>query len=700
MRRFYPELTLGANELSDGRRREVGEFLVDVVRERGFPLHVANLWNALYFGWDLAERRYVAATIEPSRIPKRIMNMRGAPLPVGAFVRVETKTAAGDLWAEVVYKEGADPRLDASDLPAELCGKPSDVAEVDGRRAVVARERFVLDIGAFGNEQNRITPTAYDRLLRRARWVDERGHLVLETVYSPDDAALGDVDQYVNYLLDSHDDGLLAFCFSEEPTKADLREALVRSFAAVRDIALGRPELGSWREKLFFDKERYREQTSDQDPLPLCAADLSYLFRSLARLPKEQDVGYASLGPRLDELFSNDGYDEEEKGLMRGPAYVQAITYANAFMRDQLRTEAPDGLLGDGLNLRLDDDWQGGGVWRCERLDSPTSIALLPPDLPLHLGLAEAGPIPMKESPVDSEPEVVTVQGFMVALTRRDIASGRLRMPRRVVEALASPGAVTLRLRHEGETVEQTAELDRGADAIMGIPWPPSLYPGVRIHGNVERGGTVVKVRTQDLIDPVTIEGVQLRYEFVKSVYERETGEPGLPAEERRATTTLNDLIFQAFRRYGRDLENDGKALSRRQIERAVLGPNARASESQALANAVAQLDLEREGAAYIWRPRVTRRTSVSDRSVLAAYCESPSHRLGQIVRRHYVPMHLRHMIQRGVSDEKIDSYADARTKYGMQGLLPATLPEGYTWVEPYEWGADADDVVSAATPS
>src|SRR5438552_25353 len=50
---FYPELALGAGSLSYGRRLELQQFLVDVVRQRGCPLHLANLWNALYFHYDL-----------------------------------------------------------------------------------------------------------------------------------------------------------------------------------------------------------------------------------------------------------------------------------------------------------------------------------------------------------------------------------------------------------------------------------------------------------------------------------------------------------------------------------------------------------------------------------------------------------------------------------------------------------------------
>jgi hypothetical protein len=684
---FYPELTLGADALSANRRRELGAFLVDVVRQRGFPMHVANLWNALYFGWDVEQRRYVAATIESARIPQRTMNERDDPLPVGAFVRVATRTQAGDLWAEVIYKEGAHPEVTADQVPPSLCGSPGELVEIDGRPAVVLTERLVLDIGAF---ENTITPAAYERLLRNARWLDERGHLVMGAVYEAGDAELEDTDLYINYLLDRHRDGLLAFCFREEPTEEELREALIRSFTAVRDLAHDCRELASWRQKLFFDAEAYHDRIGDQGPFPLGAGDLDHLFLGLTRIPSNRRVSYVAVGPRLDDLFSCGGYDQEERAWMCGQAYATAMVYTNRFIRDRLEADAQEGLLDGNLHLRLDDDWLAGGIWRCERVDGPNSITRLPSDLPLHLGRGESeGPVDV-ESSDDAEPEATTVHGFTVPLTARDIASGRLRLPGRVVDQLPTSGPVALRLRHDGEQVDQDVPLERDAGEVGGVPWPPSLFPGIKLHGNVERGGSVIKVRTERLLDPRAIDGVELQYEFVESVYRRETDGRELSRSERRGALTVNELIVRAFRRYGRDAEGGGKALSYLQLVRAVLGPSARASESQALAHALESMELTRDGAAFVWRPRITRRTSVSDRSTLAAYGEEATRqRLRRIVRRHYVPMYLRHMQQRGVSVEKIESYAEARLTYGMQGLLPAELPEGYTWVEPHERGTD-----------
>jgi hypothetical protein len=483
-----------------------------------------------------------------------------------------------------------------------------------------------------------------------------------------------------------------------KPTEEELREALIHSFGAVRDLARDCPELSTWRQKLFFDAEAYREKISDEGPFPLGASDLRCLFGSLARLPERRRVSYVAVGPRLDDLFASGGYDHEERAWMCGLGYAKAMAYTNSFIRDHLESKAREGLIDASLHVRLDDDWQAGGVWRCERVEEPNSITRLPVDLPLHLGLAEGDGRTEGESVPDAEPEVTTVHGFTAPLTGRDVAAGRLRLPDRVVDQLPSSGRVTVRLRHDGEHVDQEVGFDFIAAQVSGVPWPLSFYPGIKLHGNVERGGSVIKLRTQTLITPAVIDGVELRYEFVESVYRREAGGPELSESERRGASTVNELIARAFRRYGRDM-GGGKALTYLQLVRAILGPAARPSESQALGHALESMGLARDGADFIWRPHVTRRTSVSDRSVLAAYGEAqPRQRLQRIVRRYDVPMYLRHMQQRGVGVEKIETYAEARVKYGMQGLLPPELPEGYTWVKPHERGGDepASDVPDA----
>jgi hypothetical protein len=390
-------------------------------------------------------------------------------------------------------------------------------------------------------------------------------------------------------------------------------------------------------------------------------------------------------------LFDRHGdFDEEEQALVRGPAYATAVCYANAYVRDRLLDEAPKGLLADGRHLRLDDDRQVGGIWRCERIEGNSSLTGIPPTIPLHLGYNEANPN-SAPNPDETEPEPVptTVQGFRVALTGRDLALGRLRLPDRITHILGKRRKFTLRLRHDEDQDDQDVDLETRGRALTGIVWPLSCFPGLLLWCNVERGGTVLKARSRKLARPAKVNGIDLDYEFDEAVYRRET-EARLPDKEIKRAPTLTDLIHRAFRSRGRALENGGRALTAAQVVTAVLGPGWKPGEAKSVLTALQLLNLERRAEEYVWRPRLTRRTSVSDRALLAAYGEQqPDRRLPSIIRRHPVLMHLRRLKgkHKYPSRDKMNSYASARLKFGLQGVLPPTLPLGYTWVEPHERG-------------
>ena len=121
--------------------------------------------------------------------------------------------------------------------------------------------------------------------------------------------------------------------------------------------------------------------------------------------------------------------------------------------------------------------------------------------------------------------------------------------------------------------------------------------------------------------------------------------------------------------------------------------------EARPVMAALQQLGLENRQGEYLWRPRVTSRTSASDRAVLGAYWEKGFRRkLSSIIRRHLVPMHLRRLRgkHRRPSAEKVNGYANARRRFGFQGVLPPNLPHGYTWVEPYERSGHVEKALGA----
>jgi hypothetical protein len=127
-----------------------------------------------------------------------------------------------------------------------------------------------------------------------------------------------------------------------------------------------------------------------------------------------------------------------------------------------------------------------------------------------------------------------------------------------------------------------------------------------------------------------------------------------------------------------------------------ILGTAWQPGDTRPIAQALATMELERDGAYYLWRARFTRRTRSSDRSLLSAYGEAEPHgRLARTVHRHWVPMHVRHCDEfsgRSPSASKRATYAEARKRFGMYGVLPEELPKGCTWVEPYSWGGEEEE--------
>jgi hypothetical protein len=599
----------------------------------------------------------------------------------------------GDLYAEAVYKEGAHAEVSADWLDGALSGAPA-APGADG--IVVVRERFVLDLNAFGPDGNCITPTQYARLCRKAHWLDEQGHLVMDAEYDPAEAELEDIDFYAEYLLREHRDGLLAFCFSEEPTDTELREALLRSFESVRAIALRSPELRSWRDKYFVSRAGYEERLEDDGPLG--GGDLNTLFHGLARAGRD-GCAYSAVGPRIIDLLSHGGLDPDEEVLIRGCDYATAVCHANLSVADALRRRQRDGVLASGVHLRLDDDWQSGGIWRAETVTDPArySLATVPPTIPLALGHAETLPdVPAVETfSADEVPLDSSGNGCKVVLTARDRLCERLRLTPKIRALLPASGPIEVVIAHDGER-EAVLVNDLDDTTLFGIPWPLALHPGIVLYCYIEREGSVVRVRTVKLTRPLfASNGDELQFETNVAVYEQAAGIGELSPKDKRSAPSLAELINRAFRRYGLERNDGSRALTLGGIATSVLGPAWLPGDTRALAAALQEMGLERDGAFYIWQPRVSHRTRAADRSLLTAYGEGqPPDRLARIVHRHWVPMHLRRLAdwQDDASVSKHGTYEEERIKNGMHGVLPDTLPPGYTWVIPHARGGEHEE--------
>jgi hypothetical protein len=172
------------------------------------------------------------------------------------------------------------------------------------------------------------------------------------------------VDYYAEYLLREHRNGLLAFCFQRDMSEQELREGVLRSFEAVRELAATTPELRGWRDKYFFLAAAYEERLADDGPL---GVGFSSLYRGIARVPDEDRPFYSPIRPRILELLKRDGLKSDEAALVQDCAYITAVCSANCYIADALARDQRNGLLSTGVHLRLDDDWQAGGIWRAER---------------------------------------------------------------------------------------------------------------------------------------------------------------------------------------------------------------------------------------------------------------------------------------------------------------------------------------------
>lgn len=691
---FYPELVLGPGALRTRHVQELRQFLVEVVRQRGQALHLANLWNALYFNYDLDHWGYHADRIEQRRIPLRGSDRRDLALPVGGFMRVHTEAACGDLLAEVIYKEGANERADASWLDPSLSGAPASVEEPpDAERLLVRRERYVIDFDAFG--ANGLPDAQLARLRARGLWLDEHGHLLTHAHYRPQTADLDPLDYYADYLLHEHREGLLAFCFSASITDSELREALLRSFETVRELLLQAHELHSWHGEYFFLEDGYRERLNCDGPLG--ANDLQSVYGGLRRFPNGEQRGYSAIAPRLVEMLGGDHIDQRSRTLVEGCAYATAVCHANSYLAERLSEDQADGLSADGSHLRLDDARESGGIWRVERVAQPERYSLrgVPPLLELGLGYAESRPGEQAAAHDDDEQPIAASQtGFRVPLTITDRSLRRLRLSADATEALAD-GPVEVAVRHGDQRSRTTVERD--GRHLFGVEYPWDFYPGLVLHGNVENGGGVVRIRSERATPPIIArDGRQLDYDTNLPIYERDNKQQ-LPERERRTAPTLRALIVRAFRNAGEARADNGRALTLSELTTLILGPGSRAVESRPITLSLAAMNIERDGAWYVWRPSRARSRRTVDRNLLDLYGERSRTEL--IVRRHSTPMHLRRFTEesgRSSSPEKRASYAEARRLYGMHGVLPAELPRECTWVKPSSWGGEVAARVSA----
>jgi hypothetical protein len=611
----------------------------------------------------------------------------------------------------------------------------------------VLAERLVVDVDAFGQDFS-LTRVRLDRLRQRGRWLDTDGHLLLDAQYAtPCDADLDETAFYAQYLLTRARDQLLSTVapmplstvLSDDAGEEQLAGALNGILRTVADALASLPELRMWR-GYAFTRASFAARLADLGPLG--GDDLGSLAAGLARtaIPlrggrwaPERTVTYTAVGPRLR--------------MVRGASpqlvdvgYATAVCHANSVIGDYSRRETDEstGLLPGEVHVRLDDPWQGGGVWRAEHPGSTYAhvnvteplglgwLATLPAETDNHVAKVEPAPEleALQPEPDDGGLDELTISDSQVswsqALRLRHLIEERLPLPDIIGAQMRDAGLAGIRLRlmiiHDGydlDPTEATQAVDAdlfGRPQLTGVVWPLEFFPGIVLTCTWGRGAGLIRVTTILLDTPVTVDGLEIEHRYDPRILTRDAA-PGQPRRNTPGehtvdgTLTLTDRVLRAVRRLGL-LDPEGQAvLARAHLSAAVYGTGDAAADSEldvavaellaigALRSDVGSLDVherlrfpaEPGGITVplvVYQPR-----PVGGPPRVVARHRGTGTLGARYLRTHEVAGHLRWLadIGRTASEEARQAYREDRARFRLAG--PAELPDGYTYVRPFSRG-------------
>lgn len=691
------EFVLGFDELPAGRIRDIQRFLIAVIEQRGMPLHLNCLWNALYYRWDLDAHGYPVEALNIDILDRVELGGSGPALPLGAFAYVPTGTAARDIVGEVVAKFGWHPAVarddqGLTDVPVELAGALASTARL--------HERVVVDFDALPGWTD-LTATQLRRMRERGVWLDDLGHLVYDANYPSIDAAdQDDTSFYLDWLLTHRRAGLLDWAFDLPdgmPLDADeLDRAVSATFATLEQLLVATPRLMRWGDYFWVEEayHRYAGSADSDGDGPLNRHQMQQLTTMVART-YGQPVRYSAVGAEVDAVGLGLVRRDETLG---GTGWVAATVAANLWLARQLADQARDGVVetADGpVHVRLDDRWQRGGLWRTEAVN-PGELpwyAGLPLDRPLGLGAGVAEPTSVDEVDDGELPLVLlaaeeleelseTEARWNQVLTADDLAAGRLAVPAEVARRLPQ-GPVAVRLTHWIGPIGLTDVICRswrttwrsGSDWLEGIGWPAALPVGIRLFCRLPYAGQTIDIETRRLDVPAHVGDDDVTHEYDAAVFQAAAGRqprrqqlrqlsakaaavldtvPAAPDGAREVRlATMCDLLF------GRGSSQDASCVV----------------DTLRIADL---LELDREGPMLVrhgaGKPAVDRRITSLD--------ETSRRELGALVRRDTERMRLRPLAA-GEESPSYEVYATERQAAGETGTLPERLPPGYTYEKP-----------------
>ncbi|MCC8251183.1 hypothetical protein [Saccharothrix luteola] len=600
-------------------------FLRELARARRLPLSVPLAFNALAFGYDLDSGRYSPELLDLETLPVVAVNAVVDPLPAGSLARLAT--GGKPQLCEVVFRHGEHPALSISGTcPPWLSGAPAgaenpalSTSRSDGEGGVVLTERLVVDATALGTGE----PSNLRRLLGKT--LTNEGHLVVRVSYANDEQAeLDDTRLYVSHLLRQRTAEVREALRELGPV--DDAQELAKTLHSVFDVLtalLDATCMRRWRETYLHPEVYERWLAGEEDTRGVDPADVERFSRAIARacLPaRERRFGlpvarpaYLAIGPALRADIPDPEDSHLPADALRGPRYATTLVCAQLHLVEYLTQEHGGAMAigGTAVHVRLDDAWQGGGVWRGAVAESVAEELLEEVDLPLALGWLETTghvedergeegvPVSADEparggSPMESEaqqPEALIVgdstpeevhaveqieeeheyaDGVAVrdhhvddttlcwkfVLGPRHLEAGTLPLTPKVAEAMRSELPVDANLQldvsHPGTELDprqrrQRTRLD-GAK-LHGISWPDGMFSGIRLTASWCTDSFQVRVTSTALDEPVDVEGIPIDYLFDSVVLLRYLIDP---ADEETGEGVLTmSLVRQLFRTFG-----------------------------------------------------------------------------------------------------------------------------------------------------
>lgn len=690
--------------------REILDVALGELRRARRPVSLPGLLNVLWFGrGELGGYDGAAFGEYLDGLPYFEHQPSGRPdrreqdaVPVGALVKV---VIGGDeYWGEVIWKEGAHPLLGPDWVPGWLAGAPSGIpadgppgpefTSPDGPLRLW--ERLVVDFECLGDAfVPREEKVARERRLERR--FDRYGHMVAEVTYADGLDEADEVTFWATWTARHHPQALAAARVPADP--AVLAEA-ASVLAAALDARSDVRSFGPYHVDADLYDRVVEADGADDGPLRRTA-------RGLAQLPHHEPVAWASMSARIADCA-----DEED---LIGERWPLGVVCASLLTLDTLAADAADGDW-NGVHLRLDDPWQGGGLWRAELLGTVTPVRA-DPAIALGLGwVAYTGggidrvPAADEDLELDDEEddlawEVVNSDAsWTVHLTNADLDRDRLRVPKPISELVAAnlhtvgQDQILVLLRHDGDP--ESRSWSRLNDGHLSTTWPLGVWAGTTVRVTWPLDATIVTAETRLLAEPELVGDATYTHEFNLAVALAAAG----LGERVSRTATIGQLVRAVVRRHGAVTEDGRVALPVDDVVGFCFGPAGEAAPGygpavlrRAVLSAVGAMAAAGiaalEAGMIVVSERITGAGRRADTDLLSRFVEAQSRRLRRAAYLHWVPATV---VNLPAGHHRSADKDAGWSEVAGTDMLPERLGDGQTWRRRHSRGQGMDPAIEA----